>query len=108
MKEEDLRAITDSIESKIGKEASGLIADDLGKLFTSNIQTLNTLSSNSEEIKRLKDTNEKLVIANGNLLQQVPMAPEYDKHPSDDGVKENKKSFNFRDAFDDKGNFKRK
>ena len=107
MKEEDFKSITDSIQEKLGKESSGIIADDIGKLLTLSSQSINTINSKDNEIKSLKDTNEKLVLANGNLLQQIPMASEYDKHQSKEEVKEEKKSFNLRSAFDSKGNFKK-
>lgn len=105
MKSEELKAITDSIEEKIGKENSGLIADDLGKLFTLNKQTIDTMSKMENENANLKSTNEKLVVANGNLLQQIPMTPDYSTHQTKSEEVEEKKSFNFRDAFDSKGNF---
>ena len=107
MKDEDLLAITESIESKIGKEASGMIADDIGKLLTANTEVNNFITKQSEEIKSLKDRNEKLVVANGNLLQQIPMASEYDTHQSKKEEKEKQKSFDFRSVFDVKGNFKK-
>lgn len=107
MKDEDLLAITESIETKVGKEASGMIADDIGKLLTANTQVVDRMNKANEEIKRLKETNEKLVIANGNLLQQVPMASDYDSHQSKDEDKEEQKSFDFRSVFDEKGNFKK-
>lgn len=107
MKDEELLAITESIESKIGKEASGMIADDIGMLLTKNSEVNNFISKQSEEIKSLKDRNEKLVVANGNLLQQIPMASDYDTHQSKEEVKE-EKSFDFRTVFDEKGQFKKK
>ena len=107
MKDEDLLAITESIESKIGKEASGMIADDIGKLLTANTQVNDFITKQSEEIKSLKDRNEKLVVANGNLLQQIPMASDYDMHQSKKEEKEEQKSFDFRSVFDSKGNFKK-
>lgn len=106
MKDEELKAITKSIEEKIGAEASGTIADDIGKLYTSNSLTLAELQKKDEEIKNLRSTNEKLVLANGNLLQQIPASSEYDSHQSKE-EQEEKKSFNFRSAFDSKGNFKK-
>lgn len=105
MKNEELETITKSFEKKLGKENFALISDDIGKLITNNTLVANDLKSKDDEIKRLKDNNEKLVIANGNLLQQVPMASDYDKHQSE--PKEEKKSFNFKMAFDEKGQFKR-
>ena len=106
MKEEDFKSITDSIQEKLGKEASGIIADDIGKLLTLSSQGINTIKNKDNEIMSLKDTNEKLVLANGNLLQQIPMASDYDKHQSKEEAKE-EKSFDLRSAFDSRGNFKR-
>lgn len=104
MKEEDLKAITKSIEDKIGKENSGVIADDLGKLYTLNKQTIETISKMEEKNKDLTSTNEKLVIANGNLLQSIPMGKEETKIEEEAEVK----PFNFKSLFDDKGNFLKK
>lgn len=107
MNNEDLEKITNSIQEKIGADASALIADDLGNLITRNTQIFDSLNKKDNEIKQLKSDKEKLVIANGNLLQQIPMASDYDKHQSKEEAKEEKKSFNLKDAFDKKGNFKR-
>ena len=108
MNEKELKAITDSIESKLGKENSAIISDDLGKLITGNTNNLNSLKSKDDEIANLKTTNEKLVMANGSLLQQVPMASDYDKHQSNDEDKDKKQSFNFMSVFDEKGHFRKK
>lgn len=105
MNDKDLKAITDSIEDKIGKENSGLIADDLGKLFTLNKQAIDTMSKMENENSELKSKNEKLVVANGNLLQQIPMSSEPVKRQTEEDDKGMETSFNFRDAFDKKGNF---
>lgn len=105
MQEEDLEVITNSIKSKLGEEATALIADDLGTLITKNTQVYNAMLSKDNEITKLKDDKEKLVIANGNLLQQVPIGTS-SKAPKED-VEVEKKSFNFRSVFDEKGNFKK-
>lgn len=107
MKNELLEEITNSIQSKIGEENSALIADDLGKLLTANTQTLDNIEKMNKNIESLKDRNEKLVIANGNLLQQVPMSYESKKAPKDEESEEKKKSFSFKDCFDSRGNFKK-
>lgn len=104
MLNEELEAITSSIKSKLGEEATALIADDLGNLITKNTQVHNDLMSKENEITKLKDDKEKLIIANGNLLQQVPMSNPSSKPKEDE---EEKKSFNFRDLFDEKGKFKK-
>ena len=103
MKEEDLNKLYDSIKEKIGEEASGLIADDLGILFTQNKEVQERLSNQENEISRLKDTNEKLVLANGNLLKQVPMGKVEEPKQEEN---QSKKSFNFSEMFDEHGNFK--
>lgn len=104
MKEEELKAITDSITSKLGEETSALIADDIGKLITNNSNTLTNINNLNKEISILKDTNQKLVSANGSLLQQIPMSTATPKKEVVEEIEE-KKSFNFRDFFDSKGNF---
>lgn len=102
MKEEDLIKLTDSIKEKLGEEGAGLIADDLGILYTQNKSVLETLENQNKEITTLKDTNEKLVLANGRLLQSIPMGKEESPVQED----QPKKSFNFKDMFDEHGNFK--
>lgn len=102
MKEEDLIKLTDSIKEKLGEESAGLIADDLGILYTQNKSVLETLENQNKEITTLKDTNEKLVLANGRLLQSIPMGKEESPIQED----QPKKSFNFKDMFDEHGNFK--
>ena len=105
MKEEFLKGITDSISAKVGEENAGIIADDIGKLLTANTQAIETIDSLNKQVESLKETNEKLVAANGSLLQQIPAVADYDKHPSQEAPEE-KKTFNFRDMFDKNGNFK--
>ena len=105
MKEDLLKGITDSIASKVGEENAGIIADDIGKLMTANTQTIETIESLNKQVSTLKETNEKLVAANGALLQQIPAVADYDKHQKEEATEE-KKTFNFRDVFDKNGNFK--
>ena len=104
MKEELLKGITDSITTKIGEENASIIADDIGKLITANKETIDNIDSLNKQVSTLKETNEKLVAANGSLLQQIPAVANYDKHQSEEKT-EVKKTFNFRDAFDKNGNF---
>lgn len=103
MKEEDLTKLTENIKEKLGEESSALIADDLGILYTNNKEVVNKMSEQEKEIARLKDTNEKLVLANGSLLQQVPMGK---SEPEKQEESPKKKSFDFSEVFDSHGNFK--
>lgn len=104
MNEDDLMKIADSIQEKIGKENSAAIADDLGMLITKNSETLSTLKAKDEQINDLKSKNEKLVIANGNLLQQIPMSDDISA-PGHDEPEPEKKPFHMKDCFDARGNF---
>lgn len=104
MDDEKLLNITNSIEEKLGKDASATIADDFGILMTENAKTQEMLKSQAKEIEDLKARNEKLVSANGNLLQQIPMGKE--PEPSVKEEPEQKVShLSWKDAFDSKGNF---
>lgn len=106
MKEEILKGITDSITTKLGEENASIIADDIGKLMTANTQTIETIDSLNKQVSTLKETNEKLVAANGSLLQQIPAVSDYDKHQSEE-KEESKKPFNFKSMFDKNGNFRK-
>ena len=65
---------------------------------------MKALAERDEEIKKLKEKNEKLVAANGALLQRVPMGFENSSPKKEE--KEEPKSINLKDAFDSRGNFK--
>ena len=98
MQSEELETITNSIKSKLGDDNVALIADDLGTLITRNIQVHNNLLEKDNEITKLKEEKEKLVVANGNLLQRIPIGTS-SKAPKE-YEEEVKKSFNFRSVFD--------
>ena len=106
MNSEELNTLLNSINEKLGEEYSALISDDLGNLITKNTEVFNTLSNKEKEIDRLNNLNQKLISANGSLLQQVGAG--FEKNPHDTEDDPPKKSFDFRDAFDEKGHFKKK
>ena len=103
MNEEFLKGITDSIATKLGEENASIIADDIGKLITANTQTIETINSLNARVSTLEETNQKLVAANGSLLQQIPAVADTTKQVEET---EEKKTFNFKDAFDKSGYFK--
>lgn len=105
MNSEELNVYIDSIKEKIGEENAALISDDLGELITKNTEVYNTLGNKEKEIERLNGLNQNLVSANGKLLQQVSAGFETNPRGEEEPPK---KSFNFRDAFDEKGHFKKK
>lgn len=106
MQDNDLQAIIDSITEKVGTENSALIADDIGKLITINSSVVENLNKKDTEISKLTERNEKLIVANGNLLQSIPMGKETKKEEPKEEENE-RKSTSLRDCFDSRGNFKK-
>lgn len=94
------------MQKKLGKDNAGLIADDFASLITYDSARTKDLSDKDAEIKKLKEDKEMLINANGNLLQQISSESEEILKPKKE-EKEEKKSFDFRSAFDEKGNFKK-
>ena len=76
MTEKEFEKITKSIQDKLGKENTSLIADDLGKLITDNATMNKDLKQRDERISKLEQDKEALITSNGNLLQQVAMGDE--------------------------------
>lgn len=106
MKNEDYQKKMDSMLEKVGNEAGNLILDDVGVLITDNKQMNDDLIAKDKEIENLKKMNTTLQNINGNLLQQVSMGVDTSIEDKQK-IKEPEKEFDFRSAFDDKGNFKK-
>lgn len=105
MKEKDFQELINNMQSKLGEEASGLIADDLGMLISDNKATNDTAAKYQDEIKMLRDQKEKLIATNGNLLQQISFGVE--EQTKEEVKEEPRKHIDFRDFIDASGNFKR-
>jgi len=93
------------IQEKIGEDASALILDEIGVLLTDNLNMNKEIETKNNELAQQKERNEKLLEVNANLLQQVPMGMETPKE-REEQKKEERKPFDFRQAFDEYGNFK--
>lgn len=104
MDDDKILELTGKIEETLGKEEYATISDTIGEILTGNTQNMKTISEREAEIEKLKDRNEKLVAANGALLQKVPMGISKD-NPEDE--KKEQPKIKLEDAFDEKGNFKR-
>lgn len=103
MSDEELTKFIDGLQDKLGKENSAIIADDLGVLISSNAETQKSLRAKDEKIEKLRERNEKLILANGNLLKQIPAEDSVSETtPRDDTPK---RSINLMDAFDAHGRF---
>lgn len=99
MTNKDLEEKLNSIQEKIGEEASNLILDDIAILINDNKIMNDTISQKEEKIKTLEKRNENLQTVNGNLLQQVSMG----KEPEKENLNENKPSIiDLRSVFDEK------
>ena len=108
MNEKDFEKVTKSIQEKLGKENTSLIADDLGKLITDNTTMNETMRKKDEQINKLQQDKEALITTNGNLLQQVAMGDESNFiNRNETKNEEPRKPLDFRSVFDEKGNFKR-
>lgn len=102
MDDDKILEITGKIEETLGKENFAVISDNIGELLTGNAENMKALADRDAEIKKLKDRNEKLVAANGALLQRVPMEKVESKEQT---KKEDTPKLSWNDVFDKKGNF---
>lgn len=103
MDDDKILELTGKIEETLGKDDYAMISDTIGEILTGNAQNMKALAERDENIKKLQDRNEKLVIANGALLQKVSVGQVIPK--SEPEKKETPKKINLKDAFDSKGNF---
>lgn len=104
MDDDKILELTSKIEETLGKDNFATISDTVGELLTGNSQNMKALADRDAEIQKLKDKNDKLVAANGALLQRVPMGYADEKRQKEE--EKPKQSFSLKDAFDAKGNFK--
>lgn len=109
MTNEEMKKLTERVQEKIGKEASGLIADDIGLLISDTSKMNSDINARNDEIEKLKDQKEKLIETNGNLLQQISMGDDsfgFQKRTSSPKEDEEEEvSISWKDCFDSKGNF---
>lgn len=107
MTNEEMKNLTERLQEKLGKEASGLIADDIGLLISDTSKVNSDIITQNEEIEKLKEQKERLIETNGNLLQQISMGDDnaFQKKPSSKEIEEDEVSISWNDCFDSKGNF---
>ena len=101
MDDERILDLTGKIESTLGKEQFATISDTIGEILTGNTMNMQAISDRDKEIATLKDRNEKLVTANGALLQKIPMKKVEERSEE---VKEPVK-IDLKSAFDKNGRF---
>lgn len=103
MDDDKILEITSSIEETLGKDAFATISDKVGELLTGNTENMKAIAAKDAEIDKLKDRNDKLVSANGALLQKIPVGYEQSERKTE--KEEAQKPISLKDAFDAKGNF---
>ena len=103
MDDDKILELAGKIEETLGKEDYAMISDTIGEILTGNAENMKQIASRNAEIDKLKDRNEKLVAANGALLQRVPM--EY-KAVEQKQKEDTPPKISLKDAFDEKGNFR--
>lgn len=104
MNDDQILELTSKIEETLGEENFATISDTVGELLTGNTQNMKALAEKDAEIEKLKSKNEKLVAANGSLLQRIPMGFAEDKRQKEETPKP---KLSLKDAFDEKGNFRK-
>lgn len=105
MDDDRILELTGKIEETLGKDAFATIADTVGEILTGNSENMKSIAERDAEIDKLKDRNDKLVSANGALLQKVPMGYEQNERKKEE--KENPQpKLSLKDVFDNKGNFR--
>ena len=102
MNDDKIIELTSKIEETLGEESAAMISDTLGEILTGNAENMKAIAERDKKIKTLQDRNEKLVSANGALLQKLPAAKSEDNEESKETPP---KKINLKDAFDKKGNF---
>ena len=105
MEQEELNKVINSIKEKIGEDLSGQVADDIAKIVTANSALNETISNKDKEIEKLNTEKQNLIMANGNLLQQVSFLPKKEDK-KDENEKDDDKKIKLSELFDEKGNFK--
>ena len=102
MDDNKILELTSKIESTLGAENFATISDTIGEILTGNTLNMQALADRDKEIDTLKDKNEKLVTANGALLQKIPVGrTEQPKEKAEEKPKEIK----WDSIVDKKGNF---
>lgn len=104
MDDDKILELAGNIEETLGKENYAMISDTIGEILTGNSQNMQAIADREAQIKSLKDRNEKLVAANGALLQKVPMVRGSDEE-EENSKKKAAPKLSLKDAFDAKGNF---
>lgn len=108
MSENKLSDIVTNIENKIAKDEYSKISDELANVLINEENYNKQIDSFQKDIEKLKKDKEMLIQANGNLMQKIPRGKDEESFDEKESIKdEQKKPFDFRTLFDEKGNLKK-
>lgn len=106
MNNDKIKEWIDNVNKKLGKDAAGKIADDMGILITDTATVNKEIEKRDKQITNLSNDKEMLLKTNASLLQQVGEVDEPDDiHKGKEPSKEYK-PLDFRTVFDKNGEFK--
>lgn len=100
MDNKDLERINSTMKEKLGEEEYAKISDCVGELITGNTLNLDEIKTKEEQITKLQESNKQLIMANGNLLKQVPMGKD---EPQQDVEGEQHEKLKITDILNDNG-----
>lgn len=103
MDDDKILELTSKIETTLGAENFAMISDTVGEILTGNTLNMKKLQERENEISNLKDRNEKLVMANGALLQKIPQVKQ--ESLKEKSEEKTHKEISWNEIFDKKGNF---
>lgn len=103
MDDNKILELTGKIESTLGAENFAMISDTVGEILTGNTLNMQAIADRDKEIGTLKDRNEKLVSANGALLQKIPVGKEQEKRQ--EKSEEKQQEISWDSIVDKHGNF---
>lgn len=103
MDDSKILELTSKIESTLGAENFAMISDTVGEILTGNTLNMQAIADRDKEIDNLKDRNDKLVSANGALLQKIPVGKEQEKRQ--EKSEEKAKEISWNSIVDKNGNF---
>lgn len=105
MNNDKIKEWINNVNEKLGKEAAGKIADDMGILITDTAAVNKEIDKRDKQISNLTNDKEMLLKTNASLLQQVGEIDEPDD-PHKGKEKQEYKPLDFRTVFDKNGEFK--
>lgn len=105
MQTSEMEFMAMTIREKLGDKKADIINEELTKIIDDNKEMNETITSKDSEITKLRDKNDTLQDTNSKLFQQIGVGVLPQTKPQPQEPPTDPKPFNFKTAFDEKGNF---